>query len=66
VLAVALKRAKQVPTLVAVGLPIAWIAMIPLGTHGGGLVIGAYWMLVGAFLAGRAMQRTPAPVAQAA
>ena len=66
VLAVALKRAKQVPTLIAVGLPISWIAMIPLGTLGGGLVIGAYWMLAGAFLSTRVLQRTPAPVAQAA
>jgi hypothetical protein len=66
VLAVTLKRAKQVPTLVAVGMPIAWIAIIPVATFGGGLVAGAYWMLVGAFLSARVLQRTPAPVAQAA
>ena len=64
VLAVALKRAKTVPTLIAVGLPVSWIAMIPLGTLGGGLVIGAYWMLVGAYLGARVPERTPAPITQ--
>lgn len=66
VVAVALKRAKTVPALVAIGLPVAWIAIIPLGTLGGGLVAGAYWMLVAAFLSSRVLERTPAPVAQAA
>ena len=66
VLAVALKRAKTVPTIVAVGLPIAWIAMIPIATLGGGLVAGAYWMLVGAYLNVRVFERTPAAVAQSA
>jgi hypothetical protein len=44
IIAVALKRTHTNPSLLAYGLPIAWIATIPLATHGGGLITGAYWM----------------------
>jgi hypothetical protein len=43
-IAVALKRTRTAPTWIAYGLPVAWIGTIPLATHGGGLITGAYWM----------------------
>ena len=51
VVAVSLKRAGTVPTLVAVGLPLAWVATIPLATVGGGVISGAYYLVVGYLLA---------------
>src|SRR6516165_2364272 len=44
VIAVSLKRAGTVPTAVAIGLPLAWVATIPLATVGGGLLSGAYFL----------------------
>jgi hypothetical protein len=44
VIAVALKRTRTAPRWAAYGLPVAWIGSIPLATHGGGLITGAYWM----------------------
>ena len=41
ILAVTLKRAGSVPPAVAIGLPIAWVATIPLATVGGGILSGA-------------------------
>jgi hypothetical protein len=58
VLAVSLKRAGQVPTAVAIGLPIAWVAAIPLATVGGGVIAGAYYLMVGYLLANDAIDRT--------
>jgi hypothetical protein len=57
VLAVSLKRAGRVPTAVALGLPIAWVAVIPLATVGGGVVAGAYYLMVGYLLATDAIER---------
>jgi hypothetical protein len=61
-LAVSLKRAGRVPTLIAIGLPLAWITTIPLATFGGGLVSGAYFAL----LAYSLMDRSAQPEALAA
>jgi hypothetical protein len=61
-LAVALKRSGNVSTFVAVGLPLAWVATIPLATVGGGVVSGAYYLAVGYLLANDAVERG-APVA---
>jgi hypothetical protein len=66
VLTVSLKRAGRVPTLVAVGLPIAWVATIPLATVGGGLIAGAYFLGVGHLVASDAIERRPAPLVQPA
>jgi hypothetical protein len=43
-LAIALKRTHTAPAWAVYGLPLAWIGSIPLATHGGGLITGAYWM----------------------
>jgi hypothetical protein len=60
-LAVSLKRAGRVSTFIAVGLPLAWIAAIPLATVGGGVLAGAYYLVVGYLLANDAIERD-APV----
>jgi hypothetical protein len=59
ILAVSLKRAGKVSTAVAVGLPIAWVATIPLGTLGGGVVAGAYYLAIGYLLVNDAIERRP-------
>jgi hypothetical protein len=66
VLAVSLRRAGRVSLVIAVGLPIAWVATIVLATHGGGLISGAYYLTVGYLLANGAVERPrPARVAEA-
>ena len=57
ILAVSLKRAGRVPAAVAVGLPLAWVATIPLATVGGGVIAGAYYLAVGYLLASEAIER---------
>jgi hypothetical protein len=57
VIAVSLKRAGTVRTAVAVGLPLAWVATIPLATLGGGLLSGAYFLAIGYLLANHAVER---------
>jgi hypothetical protein len=66
VLAVALKRAGRVSTFVAVGLPLTWVATIPLATVGGGVVAGAYYLAVGYLLANDAIERGAPVVTQPA
>jgi hypothetical protein len=66
VLAVALKRAGRVSTFVAVGLPAAWVATIPLATVGGGVIAGAYYLAVGYLLANDAIDRSAPVVTQPA
>ena len=56
-LAVSLKRAGKVSTAVAVGLPIAWVATIPLATVGGGVLAGAYYLAIGYLLVNNAIER---------
>jgi hypothetical protein len=65
-LAVALKRSGRVSTFVAVGLPVAWVAAIPLATAGGGVVVGAYYLAVGYLLANDAIERDNRVVTQPA
>ena len=55
VLARALRREGNVPTAVAVGLPLAWAASIPLATLGGGVFSGAYFLFIGYLLANEAV-----------
>ena len=57
ILAVSLKRARRVPAAVAVGLPLTWVATIPLATHGGGVLAGAYYLAIGYLLASDAIER---------
>jgi hypothetical protein len=66
VLAVSLKRAGRVPTIVAVALPVAWVATIPLAAVGGGLITGAYFLAVGHLVASDGIERRRAPLAQPA
>ena len=51
-LAIALKRTRTAPVWVAYGLPVAWIGSIPLATHGGGLITGAFWMVTSLLVLG--------------
>jgi hypothetical protein len=57
ILAVSLKRAGRVPAAVAIGLPLAWAAAIPLATFGGGVIAGAYYLATGYLLASDAIER---------
>jgi hypothetical protein len=66
ILAVALTRARKVPLAVAVGLPITWVAAIPLATVGGGVIAGAYYLAVGRLLVNHALERTSPAAAQPA
>jgi hypothetical protein len=58
VLAVSLKRAGAVQTAIAVGLPISWVATIPLATIGGGVLAGAYYLALGYLLVNHAVEQT--------
>ena len=61
-LAVGLRRTGRVPAVIALGLPISWIATIPLAAVGGGLLAGGYWMAVAYLMAtGTLGQRERAP-----
>ena len=59
IIAVSLKRAGKVSTAVAIGLPIAWVATIPLATVGGGVIAGAYYLAIGYLLINDAIERRP-------
>jgi hypothetical protein len=56
-LAFALWRARRVPRLVAVGFVVAYIGTIPLGSYGGGLLAGCYWLAVAYLLSLGALER---------
>jgi hypothetical protein len=58
-LAVSLKRAGRVPRAVYVGLPLVWVAAIPLSMVGGGILAGAYWLAFGYLLADGSLVREP-------
>jgi hypothetical protein len=64
ILAVSLKRARRVPAAVAIGLPLTWVATIPLATHGGGVLAGAYYLAIGYLLASDAIERAGHAAAQ--
>jgi hypothetical protein len=59
IIAVSLKRAGRVSTAVAVGLPVAWVATIPLATVGGGVIAGAYYLAIGYLLVNDGIERHP-------
>ncbi len=46
-----LRRTNAVPKAVAIALPLTMIASFPLSMVGGGIVTGAYWMVLGSRLA---------------
>jgi hypothetical protein len=66
VMAVSMKRAGRVPSAVAIGLPIAWVATIPLATVGGGVIAGAYYLAVGFLLVNDAIEQSGPATAQSA
>jgi hypothetical protein len=57
ILAVSLKRARRVPAAAAIGLPLAWVAAIPLATLGGGILTGGYYLTIGYLLASETIER---------
>jgi hypothetical protein len=59
VIAVFLRRAGTVPKAIAIGLPLAWVATIPLATLGGGVLSGAYYLVVGYLLVTGAIDHRP-------
>jgi hypothetical protein len=66
IIAVSLKRAGKVSAAVAAGLPIAWVATIPLGTLGGGVIAGAYYLAIGYLLVNDGIERRQKVVPQPA
>ena len=66
IIAVSLKRAGTVRNAVALGLPLAWVATIPLATVGGGVLSGAYYLAIGYLLATGALDHTPSAAPQPA
>jgi hypothetical protein len=55
--AVSLKRGGRVRAAIVYGLPITWIFSIPLATHGGCVLSGAYFLAVGHLLATHRLDR---------
>jgi hypothetical protein len=66
VIAVSLKRAGTVRSAVAVALPLAWVATIPLATVGGGVLSGAYYLTIGYLLTTGTLDHTPSAAPQPA
>lgn len=64
-LAVSLKRAGRVPRAVYIGLPLVWVAAIPLSIVGGGILAGAYWLAVAHMLSEGSLDREVATPATA-
>ena len=62
-IAISLKRRRAVPTAIAIGLPVSWFFTIPLGSVGGTIVAGAYWLVVGWMLAHGELTRGAVPQA---
>ena len=58
VLGIALFRSGAVARWVAIGLPLTWIALLPLSQFGGGLLAGGYWLALGAAMAVGSLGRT--------
>jgi hypothetical protein len=56
-LAVALYRSGRVPRLLALGLVAAYVGTIPLGSHGGCILSGCYFLACGYLLANSALER---------
>ena len=64
-LAVALWRSGAVARGFAVGLPLCWIALLPLSSVGGGLLAGGYWLALGTLMAAGTLRRSEAHAARA-
>lgn len=61
-LAVLMRRASRVPAWVYVGLPLSWIAALPLSPIGGPVLSGAYWIAVGSLILLDSLEQSePAP-----
>jgi hypothetical protein len=45
------------PDAIAVGLPLTWVATVPLSTFGGGLIAGAYFLTSGYLLTNQLLKR---------
>ncbi|MGE3234006.1 MAG: hypothetical protein AB7O78_09775, partial [Thermoleophilia bacterium] len=65
-LSVALWRSGAVPRGFAVGLPLCWIALLPLSSLGGALLAGGYWLTLGTLMAAGTLRRSQAHAARAA
>jgi hypothetical protein len=65
-LAVALWRSGAVARGFAVGLPLCWIALLPLSSLGGALLAGGYWLALGTLMAAGTLRRSRAHAARAA
>jgi hypothetical protein len=63
-IALGLRARLAVPRLVAIGIPLTSVFALPLANVGGGLVAGAFWLVVGVLLIRGELPRTvlaPAP-----
>jgi hypothetical protein len=56
-LAVSLRRAGEVPSAVAFGLPAVQVFALPLSMFGGPVIAGAYWLAVGYLLSVDGLRR---------
>lgn len=65
-LAVALWRTGAVARGFAVGLPLCWIALLPLSALGGALLAGGFWLTLGTLTAAGTLRRSQAHDARAA
>ena len=65
-LAVALWRSGAVARGFAVGLPLCWIALLPLSSFGGALLAGGYWLALGTLMAAGTLRRSEAHAARTA
>jgi hypothetical protein len=64
VLCVGSMRAKRLPAAFAVGLVVAYVAAVPLATHGAGMVAGAYFVSLAYRVLGDARDDELATIAQ--
>ena len=62
-LAVALWRSGTVARGFAVGLPLCWIALLPLSSFGGALLAGGYWLTLGTLMAAGTLRPSEAHAA---
>ena len=65
-IAVALWRTGAVARGFAVGLPLCWIALLPLSALGGALLAGGYWLALGTLMAAGTLRRSEAAASRAA